>query len=116
MPQPSGSTPQSNASNNSELQSLIIEGLPEGIGLTPMKGFKMDLSANAGFQKAFFSARCECGTAALLSVEVSEDKTDGEISSALPSLISRLETQARSFYSMPCDTHKKMRMGPTTGQ
>jgi hypothetical protein len=77
-----------------------------------MKGFKLDFSANPGFRKVFFSARCQCGTVALLSVEAAQDKTLEEIKQALPTLVERLEMQARSFYNMPCDLHQRMRLGP----
>lgn len=97
-----------------QLRSLIIEALPESLGLTPLDGFKMNLSANPGFRKVFFSARCDCGTAALLSVEVAEEKTLEDIQEALPALIDRLEAQTGVFYDMPCETHEKMRLGPAT--
>ena len=80
-----------------------------------MRGFKMDLSANRGFHKVFFAARCECTTVALLSVEVSEDKTLADVERALPSLVGRLEAQARAFYNMNCDMHERMRLGPAAG-
>ena len=76
-----------------------------------MAGFKLDLSANAGFKKAFFSVRCECGTAAVLSIEVSDRKTMAEVAAAMPSLVGRLESQAKSFRAMSCDAHMRMRLG-----
>ena len=74
----------------------------------------MDLSANPGFQKVYFSARCECGTAALLSVEVADDKTVEEIEQARCSLADKLAGRARAFYAMSCETHARMRGGPAT--
>ena len=109
---PEKSTDQPEVPTDQQLQALIAEAVPRDIGLTKMKGFKMDLSANPGFRKVFFSARCDCGTVALLSVEVAREKTADEVKQALPSLVSRLEGQARSFYSMSCDVHKRMRLGP----
>ena len=76
-----------------------------------MAGFKLDLSANAGFKKAFFSVRCECGTAAVLSIEVSAQKTMAEVVEAMPSMVERLESQARSFRAMSCEVHTRMRLG-----
>ena len=91
--------------------------MPAELGITPLKnGFKMNLSANPGFHKVFFSARCDCKTAALLSVEVSEKKTLQEVKQAIPALINRLESQARSFYGMPCEAHTRMRLGPAAGK
>jgi hypothetical protein len=80
-----------------------------------MSGFKMNLSANADFRKLFFSATCDCGTSALLSVEVSKDKTGDEIRTALPTVINALVGQAQQFRSMSCDLHSKMRLGPMAG-
>jgi len=89
----------------------VVEALPKDAGLTPMKGFKLDFSANPGFRKVFFSAHCDCGTAALLSVEIAGGKTAEEIRQALPSLVSRLETQAKSFRMMSCEMHQRMSLG-----
>ena len=94
---------------------MICEAMPADIGLTPLQGFKMDLSANPGFRKVVFSARCDCGTAALLSVEVSKEKGVAEVKQALPSLMSKLEDQVKSFYSMSCEFHKRMRLGGAVG-
>ena len=77
-----------------------------------MKGFKMDLSANPGFRKVFYSAHCKCGTAALLSVEVAREKTLAEVQQAIPELTKRLESRAKLFYDMSCDAHERMRLGP----
>ena len=80
--------------------------------MAALKGFGIDLSGNPGFRKVFFSARCQCGTVALLSVEVAEEKTIEQVEQVLPSLVERLTGQAQSFYSMPCEAHERMRMGP----
>ena len=93
-----------------ELRTLFREALSEEDGITPLKGFKLDFSANPGFRKVFFSAKCSCGTAALLSVEVSSDKTHTQVREALPALVGRLKSQARLFYNMNCETHANMRM------
>ncbi len=98
------------------LRAMIAEAVPESVGLTPLKGFGMDLSANPGFRKVFFSARCDCGTAALLSVEVAREKTAAEVRQALPELVSRLEGKAQSFHDMSCEAHRSMRVGPLANQ
>ena len=98
------------------LAVMVAEELSVESGLTLLKGFKMDLSANPGFRKVHFAARCRCGTAALLSVEVAQDKSMSDVKRALPSLVGKLESQAKSFYGMPCETHKKMRLGPAAAQ
>ena len=109
------SSSQAGTPTEEQLQALIAEAVPSGAGLRPIKGFKLDLSANPGFRKVFFSTRCDCGTAALLSVEVAEHKTLDEIEEALPSLVAKLEDQASSFRGMPCDVHKRMRLGRAAG-
>ena len=80
--------------------------------MSPLKGFKIDLSANPDFRKFFYAARCECGTAALLSVEVARSKSVADVEQALPELTRRLEQQANAFYGMSCEAHESMRMGP----
>ena len=44
-----------------QLRELISDAIPDEAGLAPLSGFKLTLSASPGFQKAFFSARCDCG-------------------------------------------------------
>jgi hypothetical protein len=98
------------------LRDLIHGALPADARLAPLPGFKMDLSANPGFQKVFFAARCACGTSALLSVEVSEAKTMREVHEALPSLVDRLVRQQQAFESMSCEMHTRMRLGPAASR
>ena len=99
----------------SQIQKLIVDQLPETIKLRPLSGFKMDFSANPGFQKVFFAASCECETAALLSVEISEEKSDCEVIDAIPSLAERLVRQEKSFRMMDCSMHSMMRKGFVEG-
>ena len=95
------------------IRDLICGALPEETSLMSLPGFKLDLSANPGFQKVFFSARCDCGTSALLSVEVAREKTTAEVQEALPSMVERLVKQERAFEGMSCELHTRMRMGPS---
>ena len=97
------------------MRSLIPASVTKELGLVLLEGFKLNLSANEGFQKVFFSANCECKTSALLSLEVSKKKTIAELELALPSLVRRLEAQAKSFYNMSCDEHTRMRLGSIAG-
>lgn len=108
--------PGGDASFQEQVRALIAGALSPDNGLTPLKGFKLDFAANPGFDKFYFSARCDCGTAALLSIEVSRQKTLEEVKRTLPALVSRLEGQARAFYSMPCEMHRRMRLGPAAGR
>ena len=113
---PGENLPPGEPVSEQELAALVAHDLSAESGLTQLKGFKMNLSANPGFRKAHFAARCQCGTAALLSVEVAQDKTVSEVKRALPSLVSKLESQAKMFYGMPCEAHKKMRLGLAAAQ
>ena len=90
---------------------MVADAVDPEVGLRPLKGFKLDFSANPGFRKVFFSVKCECTTSALLSVEVSEEKTYSEIEKALPSLVERLEIQAKGFGRMSCEMHQRMSLG-----
>ena len=83
--------------------------------LQPLKGFKLDFSANRGFRKFFYSAKCDCGTSALLSVEISERKELMEIKKAAPELAKILEDRAKTFYDMSCKEHMRMRLGAPVG-
>ena len=98
------------------LRDLIHGALPADARLVPLPGFRMDLSANPGFRKVFFAARCTCGTSALLSVEVSETKSMREVHEALPSLVDRLVRQRQAFDSMSCEMHTRMRLGPAASR
>ena len=100
---------------DTELQNLIIENLSGTVKLRPLAGFEIDFSANVGFRKVFFASSCDCGVAALLSVEIDESKTDREIGNALPSLVERLERQEQTFRNMDCSMHEMMNQGPVTG-
>ena len=95
---------------------MIVSALPSELHLAPIEGFKMDLSANSGFRKVFFARRCDCGTAALLSVEVEQTKTIADIRRALPSLVETLGRKSKAFDEMGCEGHRAMRLGPALGR
>ena len=98
--------------NKEDIQRLISKNLEEfESNLRPLVGFKLNFSANEGFHKIFFSASCTCGTSALLSVEVSENKSDNEIEDAMTSIIERLIMQEKSFRRMDCEVHESMKTG-----
>ena len=102
--------------NDIQMQAFIESMLPRDLDVKSMQGFKMDLSANADFRKLFFSVSCDCGTSAILSVEVSKEKTPVEIENAIPSLADGLKRQASAFRSMSCDLHTRMRLGPLASE
>ncbi len=98
-----------------ELQNILLDKLPRSANLRPLKGFKLNFSGNKGFTKIFFSASCDCETAALISIEIDEEKSDQEIHEALPSLTEKLTRQEDLFRSMDCSMHSKMRQGRIPG-
>ncbi len=98
-----------------EVQALLKEAVQGESRLEMLKGFKLDFSGVAHFHKVFFSAGCDCGTAALLSVEVSKDKTLPEVEESLPALLEHLNRKVRQFRSMSCEMHRNMRMGGAPG-
>ena len=112
---PTEQCPDAEPIREDALRRLVLDAVSPDLDLSALRGLKMDLSANRGFHKVFFAARCECTTVALLSVEVSEEKTVADVKRALPSLVGRLEAQARAFYNMNCEMHERMRLGPAAG-
>ena len=93
------------------IHELILGQLAEDVCVVPLKGFKLDLSANRNFNKLFFKIVCDCGTVGLLSVEIAVEKTMEDIKEALPALVNKVEGQARSFSRMNCEDHKMLRLG-----
>ena len=98
-----------------EVQALLNDAVQDHSGLVMLKGFKLNFSGVADFHKVFFSAKCDCGTAALLSIEVSKDKTLPEVEESLPSLMDHLNRKVSQFRSMTCEMHTNMRMGGQPG-
>ena len=98
-----------------KLQELLREELARGSALTLLRGFKQDFSGNTDFHKVFFSIRCQCGTAALLSVEVAKSKSLSQVREVLPSLVKHLKSKGQQFSSMSCEMHSRMRGGTPTG-
>ena len=113
QPEPESAT---EVPSDRELHELIVSALPPDLVLAPLEGFKMDLSANPGFRKVFFARRCDCGTAALLSIEVEKAKTSADVRKALPSLVRALEQKAEAFDKMTCERHQAMRLGPVSNR
>ena len=94
-----------------EIHELVREATADEPGLSLLRGFKLDFSGNQDFHKVFFSVRCECGTAALLSVEVSKSKTRSQVQVALPGLLQHLRNKAQQFNGMSCEAHERVRSG-----
>lgn len=94
-----------------QVHDLLKAAVVDEPVLTLLKGFKLDFSGNQQFHKVFFSARCSCGTAALISVEVAKSKTLAQLERALPGLEQHLRSKAMQFSSMSCDMHTRMRTG-----
>ena len=94
-----------------QIQTLFQKHFSGHPSISPLRGFKVDFSGNSDFHKVYFSVKCNCGTAALISVEVSTSKSRNEVSAAVPSLVSEVESKATQFNSMTCQMHQQMRLG-----
>ena len=73
-----------------------------------MRGFRLMSSETPKVFRLFFRTGCKCGNAALLTLEVSKSKSPEEIESAMPSLVERLNMQAKRFQAMSCLQHHQM--------
>jgi len=91
-----------------DLFKSALSGEPR---LNLLRGFKLDFSGNPDFHKVYFSARCDCGTAALLSVEVARSKTLSQVKEVLPDLTEHLKGKVEQFQAMSCEMHATMRTG-----
>ncbi len=96
-----------------QVQDLFRAALPGEPRLKMLRGFKLDFSGNPDFHKVYFSARCDCGTAALLSVEVDRAKSLPQVEEALPGLTEHLKRKVDQFQAMSCEMHSMMRTGKT---
>ena len=94
-----------------EIHGLFQEAVTDDSSLSLLKGFKMDFSGNQDFHKVYLAVRCQCGTAALLSVEVAMDKTLAQVRDAMPSLLENLQSKVTMFRNMSCEMHSRMRQG-----
>ncbi len=94
-----------------EVRSLCAEATAGETDLTLLKGFKLDFSANSSFHKVYFSVSCDCGTAALLSLEVAKSKTLAQVEEVLPGLVQHLKGKVGQFQAMSCEIHAAMRTG-----
>ena len=99
------------AVTESQLHHLFSQALAVDKGMRLLRGFKPNLSGTTGVHKVFVAASCECGTAAVLSVEVEESKSYQEVQEALPSLVEQLRMREQAFRKMPCSAHAQMRSG-----
>ena len=77
--------------------------------LRPLRGLNPADAPVVPSIKVWFGAGCRCGTAAVLTVEVSKRKTRSDVKAVLPMLVERLRAQYRAFRSMPCSSHAKLR-------
>ena len=96
-----------------QVQDLLRGALAGEPRLKMLRGFKLDFSGNPDFHKVYFSARCDCGTAALLSVEVDRAKSLPQVEEALPGLTEHLRRKVNQFQGMSCEMHSMMRTGKT---
>lgn len=92
--------------------SAAINGDPglRDFGLRPLPGLAAEPTPPGGPLKAYWGVSCECRTSAVLSVEVSPDRTREDVVAALPALLGKLKLQANGFRRMPCDAHARLRV------
>ena len=99
------------AVTESQLHQLFSQALIEDTGMRLLRGFNPNLSGTMDVHKVFVAASCDCGTAAVLSVEVEQSKSYHEVEEALPSLVEQLRFREQAFRKMPCTAHAQMRSG-----
>ena len=99
-----------------QVQRMLAQALADEPALKLLAGFKLGPAGVPDMHRVFFSVRCSCGTAALLSVEVARSKTVAQVEDALPSLAQHLKSRAKQFAGMSCEGHSRMRSRETTGQ
>ena len=94
-----------------QIRLLIESSLSSETSIKYVDRFSLKMPKMQHSQKIFFAAKCQCGTSALISVEVAKNKTLDDVQMSAPQLARQLENQADSFYEMSCDVHKKIRIG-----
>ncbi|MQF69352.1 hypothetical protein FIM12_03335 [SAR202 cluster bacterium AD-804-J14_MRT_500m] len=94
-----------------QIQALLHTHFSANSSISLLRGFKLNFSGNSDFHKVYFSVKCDCGTAALISVEVSASKSQSEVSTAIPNLIAQVKSKAKQFNAMTCKMHLQMRSG-----
>ena len=88
--------------------SIIQEIREEGI--LPFKGCIPPRLSMATSQALFFKTTCDCGVTAMLSVDIPKDASDDRVQDMIPHLADALDSQARQFKKMPCQSHSRMLM------
>jgi hypothetical protein len=90
------------------LRMLFEKAVSGDTSIVPMRGFRLMSSETPKMFRLFFRTGCECGNAALLTVEISKSKSPKELEAAMPSLLERLNMQATRFQTMSCVQHRQM--------
>ena len=93
------------------IMDSVIAALPEDHELVPLPKLNVPTPAGMGFQKVYFGIRCDCETSAVLTVEVSNDRTEADLEEAMPAILDRLMRQKAAFRKMPCLSHQSLRSG-----
>ena len=108
---PKGALGSETAVNVEGVHGLFLEAISDEERLILLKGFRFGSHDNPEFHKVFFSVGCNCGTSALISIEVLRSKTLSQLKEALPDLINHLRSRVAQFTAMNCDMHASMRTG-----
>lgn len=97
--------------NLNTLGNLFKRELADTPSITHMAGFKFMPSETPEIFRLFFRHICQCGGAALFTLEISKKKTLGEIMVSIPALVGKLKQNKETFTNLSCKTHQVMSNG-----
>ena len=97
--------------NLTTLGNLFKQELAETPSIAHMAGFKFMPSETPEIFRLFFRHICQCGGAALFTLEISKKKTLREIKDSIPALVEKLKQQKQTFANLSCKTHQVMSNG-----
>ena len=108
---PDGAPGSEAAVSVEDIHGLFLEAIGGEERLSLLKGFRFGSHDNPESHKVFFSVGCDCGTSALISVEILRSKTLSQFKEALPDLVKHVRSRVAQFTAMTCDMHASMRTG-----
>ena len=93
------------------LGDLFKRELENTPSIVHMPGFKFMPSETPDMFRLFFRHICQCGGAALFTLEISKKKELAEIMESIPALVSKLNQQKTMYVKLSCETHQRMSNG-----
>ena len=93
------------------LGGLFKRELEKTPSIVHMPGFKFMPSETPEMFRLFFRHICQCGGAALFTLEISKKKELTEVMESIPALVSKLNQQKDMFANLSCETHQRMSNG-----